>query len=99
MPLQHRLVSARHYLLAYRIATTLGVGEDQVLLHWACAKISASPDVPDAQLKEALAAKLSKSAHAKYAVLAAHAQVSVLFDMRLVSMLQCACMSALGHIC
>jgi hypothetical protein len=72
-----RLVLARHYLLAYRVAEMLGgAGKEEVLLHWAAAKISASPSVPDASLKEALAAKVSLMDRPKYAPLAAHAQVS-----------------------
>lgn len=71
-----RLVLARHYLLAYRVAEMLGgAGKEEVLLHWAAAKISASPSVPDAALKEALAAKVSLMDRPKYAPLAAHAQV------------------------
>lgn len=72
-----RLVLAHHYLLAYRVAEMLGgAGKEEVLLHWAAAKISASPSVPDAALKEALAAKVSLMDRPKYAPLAAHAQVS-----------------------
>jgi hypothetical protein len=66
----------RQYLLAYRIAEFLGGnGQQEVLLHWAAAKISASPAVPDFALKEALAAKMSKLERPKYARLAEHAQV------------------------
>jgi hypothetical protein len=52
-----------------------GAGKEEVLLHWAAAKISASPSVPDGSLKEALAAKVSLMDRHKYAPLAAHAQV------------------------
>eukprot|EP00879_Flechtneria_rotunda_P017255 GHRR01018076.1.p1 GENE.GHRR01018076.1~~GHRR01018076.1.p1 ORF type:complete len:487 (+),score=167.02 GHRR01018076.1:290-1750(+) len=72
-----RLVLFRHYLLAYRITEMLGgAGREEVLLHWAAAKISASPSVPDAALKQALTAKISKLGQPRYAPLAAHAQVS-----------------------
>jgi hypothetical protein len=71
-----RLVLLRQHLLAYRIAESMGgTGQQEVLLHWAAAKISASPAVPDFALKEALAAKMSKLERPKYARLAAHAQV------------------------
>lgn len=71
-----RLVLARRHLMAYRVAEMLGgAGKEEVLLHWAAAKISASPSVPDGSLKEALAAKISLMDRPKYAPLAAHAQV------------------------
>eukprot|EP00775_Hariotina_reticulata_P009376 gene9376-9539_t len=70
-----RLVLYRQYLLAYRIAELLGgAGRDEVLLHWAAAKISANPNMPDGALREAIAAKMSKLDRPKYAALAAHAQ-------------------------
>jgi hypothetical protein len=69
-------VLLRQHLLAYRIAESMGGnGQQDVLLHWAAAKINASPAVPDFALKEALAAKMSKLERPKYARLAAHAQV------------------------
>jgi hypothetical protein len=62
--------------MAYRVAEMLGgAGKEEVLLHWAAAKISASPSVPDGLLKDALAAKVSLMDRPKYAPLAAHAQV------------------------
>lgn len=71
-----RLVLARRHLMAYRVAEALGgAGKEEVLLHWAAAKISASPSVPDGALKEALSAKISLLDRPKYAPLAAHAQV------------------------
>ncbi|KAI8468744.1 MAG: vacuolar protein sorting-associated protein 16 [Monoraphidium minutum] len=69
-----RLVVARHYLLAYRIADMLGGGRDAVAAHWACAKISASPSVPDAALREQLLARLRSVPGARFAPIAAHAQ-------------------------
>lgn len=47
----------------------------QVLLHWACAKISACSSLPDAPLKELLTEKLKKCPAVRFAALAAHAQV------------------------
>lgn len=71
-----RLVLACRHLMAYRVSEMLGgAGKDEVLLHWAAAKISASPSVPDGALKAALAAKVSLMDRPKYAPLAAHAQV------------------------
>jgi hypothetical protein len=52
-----------------------GAGKEGVLLHWAAAKISASPFVPDATLRDELAAKMALLEWPKYAPLAAHAQV------------------------
>lgn len=70
-----RLVLARRHLMAYRVAEALGgAGKEEVLLHWAAAKISASPSVADGALKEALSAKISLMDRPKYAPLAAHAQ-------------------------
>ncbi|GBF95901.1 hypothetical protein Rsub_08492 [Raphidocelis subcapitata] len=69
-----RLVSLRHHLLAYRIAEMLGEGRETVAAHWACAKISASPSVPDAALRDALLARLRGVPGAHYAPIAAHAQ-------------------------
>jgi len=77
-PLAVRLVLHGQFLLAYRIAELLGgAGRDEVLVHWAAAKISANPSTPDAALKEAIAAKMSKLERPKYAALAAHAQVGL----------------------
>lgn len=71
-----RLVLARRHLMAYRVAEMLGgAGKEEVLLHWAAAKISASPSVSDGALKDALAAKVGLMDRPKYAPLAAHAQV------------------------
>ncbi|KAF8057673.1 VCL1 [Scenedesmus sp. PABB004] len=69
-----RLVALRQHLLAYRIAEALGTGQQEVLLAWACAKISASPTLQDGPLKEAVAAKMGRLPRPRYAPLAAHAQ-------------------------
>eukprot|EP00878_Enallax_costatus_P027161 GHUV01029216.1.p1 GENE.GHUV01029216.1~~GHUV01029216.1.p1 ORF type:complete len:582 (+),score=119.59 GHUV01029216.1:259-2004(+) len=72
----HRLVLMRQHLLAFKIASEAlgGVGKQEVLLHWAAAKISASPAVPDDRLKQEIAAKMSQIERPRYAHLAAHAQ-------------------------
>ncbi|KAG2436636.1 hypothetical protein HXX76_006164 [Chlamydomonas incerta] len=53
------------------------MGQDQVLMQWACAKISAASSsgsqVDDAQLKDAIVAKLKGCPNVRYAPLAAHA--------------------------
>ena len=41
-------------------------------MHWACAKITASPDVPDEKLMAALEAKLRQGM--QYAAIAGHAR-------------------------
>eukprot|EP00878_Enallax_costatus_P010209 GHUV01010657.1.p1 GENE.GHUV01010657.1~~GHUV01010657.1.p1 ORF type:complete len:418 (+),score=91.20 GHUV01010657.1:1911-3164(+) len=66
----------RQHLLAFKIASEAlgGVGKQEVLLHWAAAKISASPAVPDDRLKQEIAAKMSQIERPRYAHLAAHAQ-------------------------
>jgi predicted hotdog family 3-hydroxylacyl-ACP dehydratase len=47
----------------------------QVLVDWACAKISASSDVADAALRAQLDSKLRGRAGIRYAAIATHAQV------------------------
>ncbi len=91
-----RLVLARRHLLAYRVSEMLGgAGKDEVLLHWAAAKISASPSVPDGSLKAALAAKISLMDRPKYAPLAAHAQVRTTPVDRVS---QCVCVLHAGQV-
>ncbi|KAL4440601.1 hypothetical protein ABPG75_003602 [Micractinium tetrahymenae] len=69
-----RLVGRRHYLLATRICQSLGLSTEQVLVRWACDKISAAAaTLPDEQLLEALQAKLAGQWGVKYAAVAAHA--------------------------
>ncbi|KAK9907253.1 hypothetical protein WJX75_000093 [Coccomyxa subellipsoidea] len=69
-----RLINARRHLLALRIATLLGMGPEKVLVHWACTKVSAASDVPDAALRDAITARLAGCPGARYATVAAHAQ-------------------------
>lgn len=46
----------------------------QVLVHWACAKVSAASDMPDEQLRDVVVARLSAHPAARFATVAAHAQ-------------------------
>ena len=46
----------------------------QVLVHWACAKISAASDMPDEQLRDIVVARLSGHPAVRFATVAAHAQ-------------------------
>eukprot|EP00887_Chlorella_sp_A99_P002232 scaffold10.g2232.t1 len=70
-----RLVGRRLYLLAYRICEPLGLSPEQVLVSWACDKISAAASsVADQELLAALQAKLKGQPGVKYATVAAHAQ-------------------------
>ncbi|KAG2424052.1 hypothetical protein HYH02_015233 [Chlamydomonas schloesseri] len=59
--------------------TAPAMGQDQVLMQWACAKISAASSggsqVDDAQLKDSIVAKLKGCPSVRYAPLAAHALV------------------------
>lgn len=50
-----RLVGRRHYLLAMRVCQALGLPTEEVVVRWACDKISAAAaTTPDEQLMEAL---------------------------------------------
>ncbi len=71
-----RLVAGRRHLLALRIARLLGLPADGVLVHWACAKISAAGDAPDGRLRDELVARLAPCAGVRWAAIAAHAQVA-----------------------
>jgi len=46
----------------------------QVLVHWACQKISASLQQPDDQLKDMLTGKLQKYRGIRYSLIAGHAE-------------------------
>ena len=46
----------------------------QIVMHWACAKISAASGIPDDQLLEILDSKLKPQKHLQYTVIANHAQ-------------------------
>ncbi len=71
-----RLVAGRRHLLALRIARLLGLPADGVLVHWACAKISAAGDAPDGRLRDELVARLAPCAGVRWAAIAAHAQAA-----------------------
>ncbi|KAK9786074.1 hypothetical protein WJX73_008313 [Symbiochloris irregularis] len=69
-----RLVAMHHHFLALKMATAAGTRTDVVLVHWACAKITASQDVPDDKLMAVLEAKLKGRQGMQYAAIAAHAR-------------------------
>ena len=46
----------------------------QVLVHWACQKISASLEQPDEQVKDALTDKLQRYRGIRYSLIAGHAE-------------------------
>ena len=71
-----RLVAGQRHLLALRVAATLGLSADFVLVHWACAKISAAGDTPDERLRDTLVARLAPCAGVRYAAIAEHAQAA-----------------------
>jgi uncharacterized protein YceK len=48
----------------------------QVLVHWACTKISACLDVPDEKLRDTIVAQVSGCPTVRYATIAAHAQAT-----------------------
>ncbi|KAL2623066.1 hypothetical protein R1flu_003271 [Riccia fluitans] len=68
-----RLVNQHRHLLAFRISDHLGLGQETVLIHWACTKIAAASDVPDNLLLEMLVEKLKECPMISYAVVAANA--------------------------
>lgn len=71
-----RLVNAHEHLLALRICGALGMSQDTVLRHWACARISADESTTDdAALIDIIAKKLSGCDGIRYATIAQHAQV------------------------
>lgn len=68
-----RLVNAHRHLLALRISEYLDLSKEVVLVHWACTKIIASSDVPDAILLDVLLEKLKVCPGISYATVAADA--------------------------
>mmetsp|Transcript_12464 Transcript_12464/g.35002 ORF Transcript_12464/g.35002 Transcript_12464/m.35002 type:complete len:872 (-) Transcript_12464:151-2766(-) len=70
-----RLTAARRHLLALRISNMMGLPEEPVLTHWACAKIAAANQRTDAELADQLLEKLRQCPHIRFAAIAAHAQV------------------------
>ncbi|KAK4278953.1 hypothetical protein QN277_016723 [Acacia crassicarpa] len=68
-----RLINAYQHLLALRISEYLGMNQEVVIMHWACSKITASLNIPDATLLELLLDKLKMCKGISYAAVAAHA--------------------------
>ncbi|CAA7052189.1 unnamed protein product [Microthlaspi erraticum] len=73
MVLISRLINAHSHLLALRISEYLGMNKEVVIMHWACAKITASPSTPEAHLLEILLDKLQLCRGISYAAVATHA--------------------------
>ncbi|KAG5520419.1 hypothetical protein RHGRI_033113 [Rhododendron griersonianum] len=71
-----RLINAHQHVLALRISEYLGMNQEVVIMHWACAKITASLAIPDASLLEILLDKLRICKGISYAAVAAHADKS-----------------------
>ncbi|KAG6783962.1 hypothetical protein POTOM_009644 [Populus tomentosa] len=71
-----RLINAHQHLLALRISEYVGLNQEVVVMHWACAKITASLAIPDAALLEILLDKLKLCKGMSYAAVAAHADRS-----------------------
>ncbi|KAG5404419.1 hypothetical protein IGI04_010538 [Brassica rapa subsp. trilocularis] len=68
-----RLINAHSHFLALRISEYLGMNKEVVIMHWACAKITASASTPDAHLLEILLDKLQLCRGISYAAVATHA--------------------------
>ncbi|EOA29029.1 hypothetical protein CARUB_v10025283mg [Capsella rubella] len=68
-----RLINAHHHLLALRISEYLDMNKEVVIMHWASAKITASPSTPDTHLLEILLDKLQLCRGISYAAVATHA--------------------------
>ncbi|XP_057461359.1 protein VACUOLELESS1 [Actinidia eriantha] len=71
-----RLINAHRHALAVRISEYLGMSQEVVIMHWACAKIAASLAIPDDALLEILLEKLRICKGISYAAVAAHADKS-----------------------
>ncbi|GAB4837663.1 vacuolar protein sorting-associated protein 16 [Ancistrocladus abbreviatus] len=71
-----RLINANHHFLALRLSEYLGLNQELVVMHWACAKITASLAIPDPALLEILLEKLKLSKSISYAAVAEHADKS-----------------------
>ncbi|GMP53908.1 hypothetical protein CsSME_00019228 [Camellia sinensis var. sinensis] len=71
-----RLINAHHHVVALRISEYLGMNQEVVIMHWACAKITASLAIPDVTLLEILLDKLKICKSISYAAVAAHADKS-----------------------
>lgn len=72
-----RLINAYHHLLASKICESMGMNQDEVLRHWACARIFADGSTTDDEdLKSIIVDKLVGCKGVKYATIAEHAQVN-----------------------
>ncbi|KAK9150902.1 hypothetical protein Syun_009211 [Stephania yunnanensis] len=68
-----RLINSYQHLVALRISEYVGMNQEVVVMHWACAKISASLAIHDEALLESLLDKLKLCKGISYAAVAAHA--------------------------
>ncbi|KAH7651892.1 Vacuolar protein sorting-associated protein 16 [Dioscorea alata] len=68
-----RLINANHHLVALRISEYINLNPEVVVMHWACAKITASAAIQDVPLLETLLDKLKLCKGISYAAIAAHA--------------------------
>lgn len=70
-----RLTNAHHHFLASKICESMELSQDEVLRHWACARISADHSLTeDEDLKNIIVDKLTGCKGVKYATIATHAQ-------------------------
>lgn len=68
-----RLINAHKHLVALQISEYLSLNQEVIIMHWACAKITASLAIPDATLLDILLDKLKICKGISYAAVAAHA--------------------------
>ncbi|KAM0932749.1 putative transcription factor WD40-like family [Dioscorea sansibarensis] len=68
-----RLINANHHLVALRISEYINLNPEVVVMHWSCAKITASAAIQDVPLLETLLDKLKLCKGVSYAAIAAHA--------------------------
>jgi hypothetical protein len=66
-----RLVNRFHHLLAFKVCEYLELKPENVLVHWACAKVRS--DEPDKAILGSIKSKLQQSESASYAVVASTA--------------------------
>ncbi|KAK1321762.1 hypothetical protein QJS10_CPA03g00634 [Acorus calamus] len=71
-----RLINSHQHLVALRISEYLNLNQEVVVMHWACAKITNSLAIPDADLLAILLDKLKLCKGISYAAVAAHADSS-----------------------
>ncbi|MQM07858.1 hypothetical protein Taro_040703, partial [Colocasia esculenta] len=68
-----RLINGHQHFLALRISEYLNLNPEVVVMHWACAKITASTAIHDGALLDILLDKLKLCKGISYAAVAAHA--------------------------